>query len=703
MSIIQQIRDRAAWLVFGVIALSLLGFLLMDAFVGRSGSGMFRGQSTSLGKINGTTVEYADFAKKRTAMENQYRQSGYPVNEMMQQNIQDQLWNQYIEDNVLKTQCKELGLDVSGKELNDLLFGLNPPQALKSQFTDPQTGIYDANAAKAAIDALRKQKDNENARSFEEQFLPSLVDSRLKEKYTSLLANSAYIPKWMIEKQNADNNQVASISFVNASYATISDSAIQVTDADINSYTSSHKEEYKQPETRGISYVTFSAAPTAKDSLDVFNELVKVKDEFTTATDVPAFLIRNGSEIKYDGSYVLKSKLQVPNALVIQELADGQVFGPYLDASNYTMAKMIGRRTMPDSVKVRHILISTQDGTTTDSVAKIRIDSIQAAIKAGADFTAVAAQLSQDPGVKQNNGEYELTSQQFSNFAKEFSEAGFYGSTGDKKVIKTEFGYHYIEVLSQKNFEQAFNVAYLSKPILPSQETQNTASGKANQFAGESRNAKDFDANVAKNKLTKLVAGDIKPIDNMIPVLGSNRQLVKWIYESDLGDVSEPYDLGDKYVVALVSEANDEGVMSAAKARPMVEFIIRNQKKAEELVKKIGNATTLDAVSKAVNSPILRADSVSFATPVIANVGQEPKVIGYTFSKDLANKISSPIPGNGGVFVIKRESLSAKSSLTNIDQQRMSMTQQMKSMSGFRSLEALKKAADIKDERAKLL
>ncbi len=31
MSIIQKIRDKAAWLVFGLIAVSLIGFLLMDA------------------------------------------------------------------------------------------------------------------------------------------------------------------------------------------------------------------------------------------------------------------------------------------------------------------------------------------------------------------------------------------------------------------------------------------------------------------------------------------------------------------------------------------------------------------------------------------------------------------------------------------------------------------------------------------------
>ena len=86
-------------------------------------------------------------------------------------------------------------------------------------------------------------------------------------------------------------------------------------------------------------------------------------------------------------------------------------------------------------------------------------------------------QVSDDPGSKDKGGEYEFSSQQFGTLAREFSEVIFYGNTGDKKVVKSaSFGYFYIEILNQKNFEQAYKVAYLSKPILASQETENAAS-----------------------------------------------------------------------------------------------------------------------------------------------------------------------------------------------------------------------------------
>jgi peptidyl-prolyl cis-trans isomerase D len=506
----------------------------------------------------------------------------------------------------------------------------------------------------------------------------------------------------MVEKLTTDNNAIASMSYVNVPYSSIPDSSVKVTDEDISAYLNKHKEEYKQTENRTISYVLFDATSSARDSVETLNQVQALKDEFTTTTDIPAFMVRNNTETNFYEGYVLKSKMQMPNADTIRELPVGGVFGPYLDNSNYVLARMVDKRTLPDSVKVRHILINTQSGLA-DSTAKARIDSIADAIKNGADFAQLALQYSDDPGSKEKGGEYDFSADQFGNLAKEFAEVAFYGSTGDKKVVKTSFGYHYIEVMNQKNFEPAYKVAYYSKAIAPSQETTNSASGKANQFAGESRSAKAFDANVTKYKYNKLLATDIKPIDKMIPGLGTNRQLVRWVYESEIGDVSEPYDMGDKFVVAMVTEINKEGTMSPSKARPQVEFVIRNKKKSETIIKKIGAANTLEAVFTATGSTAQRADSISFASPVIPNVGQEPKVVGAVFNKEWLNKVTPPIAGNGGVFVVKPENVSAKPGDMNIEQQRLGMTMQLKSMSGYRSLETLKKSAEIKDNRAKFL
>jgi peptidyl-prolyl cis-trans isomerase D len=707
MSIIQSIRDKAAWIIIGAIALALIAFIVQDAFQNRN---LFGDSSTTLGVVNGTKIDAVEFEEKFKRAEEIYRQQGFPMNDMMRNNIRESLWAEYVDDAIMKDRYEELGIMVSDKELSDILYGVNPPQDLRQQFTDPNTGLYDPSAAYQQIEALRRQKNSPQYASFFGQYLPALRKNRQKEKYISLLANSAYAPKWLVEKTNADNSQKASISLVNVPYSTVSDSAIKISNAQIEEYVNEHKDEYKQEASRTIQYVAFDAGPTAADSASILNQVNALKDEFKTTTDIQAFLVRNGSETQFTDAFQLKSKISSQHVDSIARLAEGEVAGPYLENGNYVLVKMIEKRTMPDSVKVRHILIKTEDQkkpTLADSTAKARMDSVVNAIRSGADFNEMVAKYSDDQGSKDKGGEYDFASSQFTGISKEFAEAIFYGSAGDKKVVKVDnqayAGYHYIEVLSQKNFEPAFKIAEFSRAIVPSDETTTRQNGLAAQFAAESRDKKQFDENVKKYKYAPLVATDIKPLDAMIMGLGSSRELIKWVFEAEPGQVADqPFQVEDKFVVPIVTRVYKEGVMPAEKARPLVESILRNREKAKQIASKIANASSVDDAAKATNQQVTKVDSVMFSSTFIPNVGQEPKVVGASFNKANQAKVSKPIPGNGGVFVVKVDNISAVSNVSgDIEQQKAEMIQnQQRAFSDPRIVtEILKKTVKIKDNR----
>lgn len=711
MSIIQSIRDRAAWIIIGAIALALIAFIVQDAFQNRN---LFGDSSTTLGVVNGTKINAVDFEEKFKRAEELYRQQGYPMNDMMRNNIRESLWSEYVDDAIMQDRYEDLGIMVSDKELSDILYGANPPQDLKQQFTDPNTGLYDPNAAYQQIQQLRKQKNSPQYAaqyaSFFNQYLPALKKNRQKEKYISLLGSSVYVPKWLVEKVNADNSQKASVSLVNVPYTTISDSAIKITDAQIEAYVNENKDQFKQEASRSIQYVMFDAGPTAADSAAILKQVTALKDEFKTTTDIQAFLVRNGSETQFTDAFQLKSKISSPNVDSIVALPNGEVGGPYLENGNYVLAKVLERRTMPDSVKVRHILIKTEDQNKpilADSTAKARMDSVVNAIRGGADFNEMVAKYSDDQGSKDKGGEYDFTSSQFASISKEFAEAIFYGFAGDKKVVKVDnqayAGYHYIEVLSQKNFEPAFKIAEFSRAIVPSDETTTKQNGLAAQFAAESRNKKQFDDNVKKYKYTSLVASDIKPLDAMIMGLGSSRELIKWVFEAEPGDVADqPFQVEDKFVVPIVTKAYKEGVMPAEKARPLVESILRNREKAKQIAGKIANANTVEEAAKTTGQQVVKVDSIMFNSAFIPNVGQEPKVVGASFNKANQAKASQPIPGNGGVFMVKVDNMSAVASAAgDAEQQQAEMTQnQQRAFSDPRIVtEILKKTVKIKDNR----
>ena len=704
MQIIQNIRDKGSAIVIGVIALSLIGFIMMDTRSANNRSS----SSSSIGKINGESIDSKTFLDKVKQMEDQ---RGGRVSGTDMYQLRESAWEQIVTEKVLSSEFDKLGLIFSPKELSSIIFSEDAPQTLKQAFTDKATGQYDIEKVKQWWIGAKKAK-GEQRDAIETQIVEPLILQTLATKYSSLLAASAYYPTWMQEKDKAENKSFANISYVSIPYSTINDSTLKVTDKELTDYMGKHKNIYKQDGGRIISYVSFSANPSQADTLKSLQNILSLKTAFVADTNAKAFVARNMSAINFDDSYTPKSKLTMSQKDSIAALPNGAVFGPYLDGKNLVLAKMIGSRQMPDSVKCRHILIATkntQTGTQTisDSLGKKRIDSIETAIKGGADFNAMVLKYSDDAGSKEKKGEYDFPATQFSSLAKEFAETIFYGQTGDKKVVKTDFGYHYIEVLNQKNFGPAYKIAYAAKEILPSDETINNASAQATKLSGEARDTKSFDAYVAKNKLNKLdIPTLIKENDYRLGALPDARQLIKWAFDAKQGDVSEPFNLNDQFVVAILNKVQAEGLPDANTARSMVEFMVRNEKKADEIIKKLSTSTTLEAAAAAyhVQVGLAGADSLlTYNAQIINGIGQEPKVIGAAFNKAYQAKVSEPIAGNNGVFVIKVNNVGSKAADAS-EVAAAQAAEKTKSMvqNTYSFFESLKKGADIKDNRSKV-
>jgi peptidyl-prolyl cis-trans isomerase D len=720
MSVIQSIREKYAKWAVVAIALALLGFILTDYFQAQSRMGP--GNSTTLGSVNGEKIDWINFETRLKSMNDQAQaqaqQQGREYTEEESHQNNERLWNQDVEQIVMASEFKKLGLDIGAKEFNDWLFGQNPPADLKQRFADQQ-GNYDAAAAQNAINQM-KRSTNKADRDQLDSYLASLEYSRKLDKLNSLLSNSVYYPKWYVEKQNADAAGLAKVSYVSYPYSKIGDSTIKISDKEIEEYISKNKDQFKQEENRSIAYVVFDAAPTEADSAIARKQLSDLKAEFAASTEPARLLSRYGSAIPYYDGYVGKSQIQVPAKDSIFALAKDSVFGPYLDQNTYVLAKLIDSKPLPDSVKARHILIGTFDPQSgqqllDDSTAKKRIDSIDAAIKGGAKFDSLAVKYSTDQSSAVKGGLLSNPQKPATNYykigtmVKEFNDFSFEKKTGAREVVKTAFGYHLIEILDQKNFQPHYKVAYLAKNILASEETEQTALEEASKFSSESQDLKTFEANIAKSKgrLEKMEAGNIKPNDITVQGLqlfGTSRSLVREIYKAKKGEVLKQERLGStrtgyKYVDAIVTDILEEGTQPVYVARQMAERPLKDKKKAEQIKQMIGKVTTLEAAATALKDSIITADSVRItgSSKIV-----DAKVLGAIFNT--ANKgkvIPEPIPGRDAVYVVRVDDLTTTSVNADIASQQAQMRQRSKSMQSFYSspVSVLRKTATIKDNR----
>lgn len=709
MAVIQKIRDKYAKLAGGVIVVALLGFILMDY-----GKGGGRGPSTTIGKVNGDKIDVTEYQAviDQKEMEMKRQSQGQPIDDNTQAQLRDQAWTDLVNDRLLADMEDKLGIVVTTAEINDLYYGTNPDPIIKQNFTNPQTGVFNPQEVKSNIAQIKKDPQRKaDWLAFEN----SIIKRRHQEKFNGMISGSVYTPKFVLDDINNSRNTIAKINYVKLPYTLVPDAQVKVTDDEMKKYVEAHKAMFTLKDaTRGIDFVSFNIVPSAEDSAKALAELAKLKEEFTTTTDVESFVARN-SQSQIPTAYYTKEQLKgLPNVDELFGAPAGSIVGPFYDGNNYTLAKIEATKTLPDSVKCRQILVGTKDPQTgqdklTDAQAKAKIDSIVGMANAGAPFDTLVTRFSDDMGTKDKGGEYEFTLAQRKGLEDQIgTELGdflFEGHTGEKKVVKTLVGYMYVEILNQKAPTTTSKIAFVARPFNYSETTNNALYQTATQFSSNSKNAKTFD-NIAKTKGYNIQNADgLNKNSFVVNGLGSSRDLVKWAYSAKLGDVSTVYTIGDRYVVAKLSSIMDAGLAPINdKTRPFIEQYVMKAKKAEILKAKIKGQTTLEAVAQSQGQAVGTADSVNFVQGFIPGVGQEPKVVGYAFFKSFnANTMSPVIPGQDAVYLIN---LAGRTNLPaaprDINMERKMQDYQIKANAAQMVMSGLKDASEVKDNRSEL-
>ena len=137
--------------------------------------------------------------------------------------------------------------------------------------------------------------------------------------------------------------------------------------------------------------------------------------------------------------------------------------------------------------------------------------------------------------------------------------------------------------------------------------------------------------------------------------------------------------------------------MAVAVARPLVEPILMNEKKADLIAKKL-TASSLEEMAKSNATTVQKAADLTLRNTMIPNFGPEPRVVGTAMGIG-QGKTSKAITGNSGVYVVKTTAVTKAEVLKDV----APYVQQIKSQKAGdsnRVLPALKSKADIEDNRA---
>jgi parvulin-like peptidyl-prolyl isomerase len=706
MAILSKIREKSLALI-AIIGLALFAFVLDPSTL----SDFFSSSKVNeIGKVNGETISREQFA---TALEAYKRQTQNSVSEMQASKT---VWENLVKKLIYTNQLDEAGITVGEEDVWAEV--INQPSVKDNAQFQNEAGLFDEEKFKQFL--ANTKETNADLWASWNNYLNQIKENAETLTYNNLITAGLGASLKEGEIQYKNENTKLSSQFIYMPYTTVADSLVTISKNEINDYVKSHKKDFKVDASRDISYVKFEIIATLEDELEIKNELAALlndKQEYSNVTkgeiaiqglknteNYTLFFDENNSDLPLDTNYKYRNDVSSEIADDVFKGEKGAVFGPYKENGFFNISKITEVASLPDSVKARHILIpfigsrsATQDITQTEEQAKKTADSLVVVLnRRSSKFEALAKEFSADKSNADKGGD--LDRFDYNRMVPEFRDFAFTNRKGTIGVAKTDFGFHIIEIQDQINFQTVVKLVTFGKTIIASEGTENTVFQDSEKFALEvSKNNEFFNVATDKKYNTTPAIG-LKILDENVPGLGNQRQVVQWTFdkETKVGDFKR-FDLDNGYIVASLTGKNDDGFMSATMATGSVRPLLINEKKAEIIKQKL-LGTTLAELAKSGNTTVRNASDVNLKTPTISGVGSEPIVVG-AMSHAKENELYKGIEGAKGVFafvVTKRE---LPTVLPNYEPIRNQIAQARKRQSN-NIYEAIKKSSEIEDNRA---
>lgn len=701
MAVLNKIRQRSVFLII-IIALALFSFVLADVL--RNGGLSSDKSQTTVATVNGVDLDRTDFMTK---VENVRRNLG--PNAPAGQAI-SAVYEQEVKRVLLEEQYEALGLTVQEDQLND---ALSTNLAGNETFQD-EAGRFSQAKLDEYIASIRT---NRQASQQWDDFVENTKKTILENTYFAMVKGGLASTLAEGEQKYRYENDKVNLEFAFIPYTKIPDEEVPVTDGEIETYIKDNKKEFEIEPQVDIQYVTIPEKASQEDIQEAktaienllketveYNELSKLNDtiaSFATTTDVEAFVNAN-SEAPYQDRWLYKKDIPALIRDTIYSMSTGDIYGPYKADNTFNLSKVVAMRQMPDSAKVRHILIPTglnptDSITRTKEQAKATADSLLAVLRTNkAKFPDFVKKYSSDVASVEKDGVYDFFP--YNQMVPAFRDYSFEKNVGDMGVVETRFGYHLIEVLDQKNSQKVIKVATVSREIEPSEKTLNNVFSEATNFELDAQKG-DFAETATAASLPLKPVNKIGKLDATIPGIGNNREIVKWAFEEEtsVGDIKR-FSTVEGYVVAQLTRKSPKGLMSVAEASPRVTPILKKKKKAVKIKESITGATVQEVASNQ-GVTVQSATAVTMAAPTLAGAGSEPLVVGTAFGKKPGEE-TDLIVGESGVYKVRVLAFNPAPALDNYASYVNQLNAQATPAVDGKIYTALKETAKIEDNRA---
>ncbi|WP_016777647.1 SurA N-terminal domain-containing protein [Anaerophaga thermohalophila] len=649
MATLERIRSKGGVLVAVMIGFALLAFILTDLL--SSGTSIFQRSQMEIAEIDGESVSIQEFQARVSEMEEYTRlNSGESsLGEEMVNRLREQAWNQMVNEIILGEKYEELGIEVTSAELVEMVTGSEVHPMIRQLFSNPQTGAFDK---QQVVNFLRSKQYDPTANFYWTFVEDQLINERLFSKYSSLFGKGFYVTnQWIENEANARSNKV-DFNFLVKRITSIDDDEVSVSESEIKAYYNENIDEFRQEASRDIEYLTFDVEPTKEDRENTRERLLEMKDDFSSPDIDVAQFVRINSDVPFNPRYMKPEALDPEIRDFVTTASEGDVYGPYFEDETFKLTRLVDVAQVPDSVRARHILLrnNPQNPDEADQLA----DSLINLLNNGADFEELARQYSEDQGSAINGGDLGWFRQ--GQMVKPFNDACFFGEEGDIVKVESQFGIHIIHIMDKGIPSTKYQLATLGREVTYSSKTYQDVYSEATRFAALNNTQEKFNKAIEEQNLTKKYGRNLQKNDRNVGNLESPRQMVKWAFEAEKGDMSPIFEFGDQFVIAVLTNITEEGDMPLSEVRNRIERQLINEKKKEKLIEQLKeqkeSGKSLEEIAEAVDGEIQSASDITFNSFQVTGAGVEPALVSLAVYSPV-NQVSEPAAGNNGVYLVQ--------------------------------------------------
>lgn len=660
MAIITTIREKSG-LTIGVIAVSLVLFILGGDLFSNSSYLLGTGQDNTAAVINGEAIEYERFQQEIAELEEYYQATGQPMEDRLRDNIRLQAWQRLLFKTAYQEEFDQLGIQVTQEEWDDMIQGDNVHPMIRAFFTNQETGVFDVNQINQFLLAAQQGQVPPNYITLYKYMVKLVRDSRKQQKYEDLLGMGTFVTDAEAKLEHENTTRKADIKYCFISYQAVPDSLVSYTDDDLKKYYQAHQDEFEVSANRELDYLAFAVNPSDADIEETRRKAEQLKASFEKTTNDTSFVEFNSD--KPGNPFSMISPSTNLEGIDFGNLQIGQVYGPTREGNYFRIFKVLNEveDTANQYAKARHILFKVDRNATDEEKAalKQKAQNILTEIKAGADFAAKAREYGED-GTKTRGGDLGWFDK--NKMVTPFANAvfGMEGKGLINSLVETAFGYHIVEVTASPT-NKAFEIAAVDLEVRPGKETERRAYREAGLFAvyqtyDELKKAVEQDSTKRILMQANRFPTNAKALNNL---QGSEvRDIVQWAYDEDtkIGDVSPVYRLDNHYVVVALKGKVKKNEKSFEAVRQQVQRKYVNQLKADYIKEKLGDTSgkPTEEIAAAYGPKARTGEQadLSFNSPSLQNVGNAPTAIGLA-SKMAEGTTSQPIAEESGVVVIE--------------------------------------------------